>query len=71
VFVNKEHQLDWMVAGGAREIGALTPPEARSRGGVRAGAQARDSGRLQEASVLGGQRSREIAERARRRRASA
>ena len=68
VFVNKEHQLEWMVAGGAREIGALEPAEARSRGGARAGADARDSGRLRKASVLGGARSREIGERVRQRR---
>jgi hypothetical protein len=66
VFVNKEYQLDWMVAVGARERGALEPAEARSRGGARSGAQVRDSGMLLQVSAKGGLRSREIARRMRR-----
>lgn len=68
VFVNKEHQLDWMLAGGAREIGALEPPEARVRGGQIAGRMTADSGKLAEAGKLGGQRAREITEAYRRKR---
>jgi hypothetical protein len=62
VFVNKEHQLAWMHAGGARELNAMMPDEARALGGQTAGKQAAESGRLQEAAKLGGQRAREIAE---------
>jgi len=61
VFVDKEHQLRWMIAGGAREIGALEPPEARAKGGTVAGADAAASGRLREASTKGAARAREIA----------
>lgn len=61
VFVNKEHQLDWMAAGGAREIGALQPIEAKQEGGRVAGQLALDSGRLAQASRKGGRRAREIA----------
>lgn len=68
VFVNKEHQLDWMLAGGAREIGALEPPEARRRGGEVAGRQASESGRLADAGLKGAERAREIAVEYRRRR---
>jgi hypothetical protein len=63
VFVNKEHQLRWMHAGGAREIGALQPLEAKAEGGKTAGAAAAASGRLKEASRKGAARAREIAER--------
>ncbi len=67
-FVNKEHQLAWMMAGGAREMNALLPDEVRERGGHTAGVQAAASGRLQEASEKGAARSREIALAFRRRR---
>ncbi len=63
VFVNKEHQLTWMAAGGAREIGALEPPEARARGGHVAGTILRDTGQLADAGRKGGQKAKEIAER--------
>lgn len=66
VFVNNEHQLTWMNAGGARELNALMPDEARILGGQVAGRQAAQSGRLLEAAALGGKRSREIAEAMRR-----
>ena len=52
VFVNKEHQLAWMVAGGAREMNALLPDEARARGGHVAGTIAFNSGRLKEAAPI-------------------
>ena len=70
VFVDKEHQLTWMHAGGAREIAALQPIEDKRRGGRIAGERAAQSGRLADASAKGGARSREIAEelRARQRR---
>lgn len=61
VFVDKEHQLTWMHAGGAREIAALQPLEDKQRGGRVAGEQALKSGRLIEAAAKGGARSREIA----------
>jgi hypothetical protein len=67
VFVDREHQLDWMSAGGAREMNARTPlearrrggqtqaaqidPEARRRGGLSAGRQAAESGRIQMAEL--------------------
>ena len=61
VFVNKEHQLDWMLRGGAKELNALQPVEAKARGGETAGTQAALSGRLQDAAEKGGARSHEIA----------
>jgi hypothetical protein len=68
VFVNKLHQLDWMASGGAREIGALQPLEAKAEGGRVAGAIALKSGRLREAGIKGGARARKIAEQWRARR---
>lgn len=62
VFLDKAHQLDWMQAGGAREIGALQPLEAKAEGGRTAGRQAADSGALAERGQLGAQRARELAE---------
>lgn len=59
-FVDKEHQLDWMRAGGARIIGALQPLEAKVRGGRIAGRAQADSGALAAAGLLGAERSREI-----------
>jgi hypothetical protein len=61
VFVNKEHQIEWMLAGGAREIGALQPIEAKQLGGQAAGRLATNSGRLAEAGLKGAQRAHEIA----------
>lgn len=66
VFVNKEHQLAWMNRGGAKEMNALMSDEARALGGRISGAVAAKSGRLREASVKGGRRSREIAQEFRR-----
>lgn len=63
VFVNKEHHLTWMNAGGARETGALQPREAKVKGGQVAGHAAADSGRLLEAGQKGAAKSREIAAR--------
>lgn len=54
VFVDKEHQLTWMHAGGAREIAALQPIEDKQRGGRIAGERAAQSGRLADAAVKGG-----------------
>lgn len=62
VFVDKAHQLAWMRAGGARQIGALQPPEARQRGGQVGGQLAADSGRLVAASALGIARIRAVVE---------
>jgi hypothetical protein len=62
-FVDKEHQLAWMNSGGAREMNALQPLEAKIKGGSVAGREASASGRLREASLQGAARSREIAER--------
>ncbi len=61
VFVNKEHQLTWMNAGGARETGALQPREAKVKGGQVAGHAAAASGRLLEAAQQGGAKSHAIA----------
>ena len=68
VFVNKEHQLDWMVAGGARQMNELQPLEAKQLGGSVAGSEAAASGRLAEAGEKGAARSREIAAEFRKRR---
>jgi general stress protein YciG len=68
VFVNKEHQLDWMDRGGASEMNALLPVEVRQRGGHTTGVKAVESGRLLEAARKGGARSREIAARFRAKR---
>jgi hypothetical protein len=65
VFVDKEHQLAWMSNGGASELNALQPLDAKVRGGLTAGQQAADTGRLTEASHKGAERAREIAERLR------
>ena len=61
MFVNKEHQLTWMVSGGAKELNALMPEAARARGGHIAGRIAANSGRLRKAAEKGGAKSREIA----------
>ncbi len=68
VFVNKEHQLEWMNNGGARELNALLPQEVRVRGGQTAGEAAILSGRLLGAAQKGGARSHEIAENVRAKR---
>ena len=65
-FVDKQHQLRWMSAGGASEMNALLPTEVRERGGHTSGAQAAASGRLAEAGKLGAQKSRDLAEQFRR-----
>jgi len=62
VFVNKEHQLAWMAAGGAKLMNDLQPIEAKQLGGRITGQQALESGRLAEAARKGGAKSREIAE---------
>lgn len=67
VFVDKEHQLRWMNAGGAREMNALLPDDARVLGGHVSGGKAAASGRLQAAADKGGARSREIAQALRKR----
>ena len=67
-FVNKEHQLDWMASGGAREMNALMSPEARAFGGYVSGTGAVASGRQREMAAAGAQRSREIARAFRERR---
>jgi hypothetical protein len=69
VFVNKEHQLDWMHSGGAAEMNRLQPLEAKELGGHIAGTKAARSGRLAEAGRLGAEKSREIALSFQRRRA--
>lgn len=62
VFLNKEHQLRWLNAGGAAELNALLPDEVRVRGGLTAGAAALESGRLAEASKQGAAKVRSIAQ---------
>ncbi|MCS6496798.1 hypothetical protein NX905_21370 [Burkholderia thailandensis] len=61
VFVNKEHQLRWMTAGGATELNAMQPLEAKARGGVTSGKRALEDGTLSRASKKGADRAREIA----------
>lgn len=60
-FVDKFHQLEWMKAGGASEMNALQPIEAKMLGGAVAGTQAAENGRLQQAAIKGAERSKEIA----------
>lgn len=67
VFVNKGHQLEWMRAGGAKEMNALQPVEAKQAGGATAGRMAVETGRLIEAAAKGAARTREIADEMRRR----
>lgn len=62
VFVNQGHQLDWMQAGGAREIGALQPTEAKAKAGRTSGRLAAESGALAERGQLGARRAHELAE---------
>lgn len=62
VFVNKEHQLRWMSAGGAAELNAMQPLEAKARGGVTSGKRSAETGTLLEASKKGAERAREIAQ---------
>jgi hypothetical protein len=62
VFVDKEHQLAWMVAGGASQLNALQPLEAKSRGGHTTGSAAARSGRLLDASRKGAEKSKAIAQ---------
>ncbi len=61
VFVNKEHQLEWMVKGGAKAMNALQPVAAKAKGGKITGNQAVANGRLAAASKLGAEKSRAIA----------
>jgi hypothetical protein len=68
VFVNKEHQIEWLLNGGAKELNALQPLEAKVKGGEIAGQQAADSGRLAEAAQKGGAKAHDIAVRYRARR---
>jgi hypothetical protein len=70
MFVNKEHQLELMVNGGASEMNAMMPEEARAKGGEVAGKQSAESGRLHDAALKGAARSREIAEQFHRNRSS-
>lgn len=65
-FVDKRHQLEWMAAGGAREMNALLPAEVRQAGGRTAGLAQAASGALAEAGRKGAMRAQEIAEEWRR-----
>jgi hypothetical protein len=67
-FVDKEHQLEWMAAGGARELNSWLSTETRRAGGRTAGAAQAASGALAKAGLKGAQRSREIAAQWRQRR---
>ena len=70
VFANKEHQLAWMLTGGAREIGLLQPIESKRLGGHIAGRAGAESGALARAALKGAERSRQIAAEFQRRRAT-
>jgi hypothetical protein len=65
VFLDKEHQLAWMDAGGAAQLNALQPVEAKKRGGRTAGTDAVLSGRLTEAGLRGAETARVVAARRR------
>jgi hypothetical protein len=69
-FVNKEHQLRWLAAGGAKELNALQPLEAKSRGGATSGRNAAGSGRLDEMRPKAVEAVREITARFRSRTSS-
>lgn len=62
-FVNKEHQLRWMSEGGASELNALQPIEAKILGGSISGKNAAESGRLDEMRPKAIDAVREITER--------
>jgi hypothetical protein len=62
-FVNKVHQLEWMASGGARELNALQPVEAKEKGGAVSGKKAAESGRLDEMRPKAIEAVREITER--------
>lgn len=59
-FVDKQHQLSWMRAGGASEMNKLQPVEAKRRGGAVAGRHAAETGQLASAGLVGAERSRRI-----------
>ncbi|WP_449414433.1 hypothetical protein [Pandoraea soli] len=61
--------MAWMTVGGAAEIGALQPLEAKMRGGATAGRMSAENGKLAEASKKGAERAREIAKQFRDRKA--
>jgi hypothetical protein len=61
VFVNREYHLDWMYAGGASQMNALQPIEAKIKGGATAGQQAAESGRVNAAWERSAELSREFA----------
>jgi len=67
-FVNREHQLDWMYAGGASQMNAMQPIEGKIRGGATSGQQAAAAGRIQEVGVRAAQEAREFAARYRAKR---
>ena len=56
VFVNKDHQLRWMSSGGAAELNAMQPLEAKAHGGAPAGKLSIANGQLAEASKKGADR---------------
>ncbi len=66
-FIDKEHQIEWMLAGGGRELNARQSLEAKRSGGQTAGHRAAASGRLAEAGQMGALRSQEIAREVRQR----
>lgn len=63
VFVNKEHQLEWMAAGGARELNALQPIDAKVQGGQTAGNLLANSGHLDEIRPKALEKVKQITER--------
>ncbi len=59
--MNREHQLDWMFAGGASQMNAMQPIAAKIKGGATSGQQAAESGRLTEAAQRAGEQARKFA----------
>lgn len=61
MFVDKQHQLRWLLNGGASEMNALQPLAAKVQGGATSGRKASESGRLLEAAALGGAKAHRMA----------
>jgi hypothetical protein len=66
-FVNKEHQMAWMLNGGARQLNAMLSDEVRQRGGTTAGSRPQNIARLNEIRPAANERATAIANEVRNR----
>jgi hypothetical protein len=64
-YVNKEHQIDHLLAGEAARLNEMQPTDAKRRGGATSGAASAESGRLAEAGIKGALAAKRIADRMR------